>query len=136
MKKVVFVLCFYSAQVFSQGNIGSTYLIQGDPEIYFFQAPSNSFHRESVCLIKSDYKSEEMSIAKTGKVDPPMASNPFPDPFSSSININIPGNLICNFSVSDITGEVVFKTQIYGEKGRFDLAFLPDGIYLASISAK
>jgi hypothetical protein len=136
MKKTVIILCLYTTQSFSQAVIERTYSIPDDPDIYFIQPPVKSFLNESIYLIKSDNRDKANSIAKTEKVDPPMVLNPFPDPFSSSINVNIPGNLICNFSLSDMTGGVVFRTQIYGESGRFNLSFLPEGVYFASVSGR
>ena len=134
MKKTLFVFCLYSTQLLSQVTFERTYSIHQNPEIYFIQPPVKNFFNESIYLIKTDYYGNENTITKMEKVDPVMVLNSDPDPFSSSIKINIPGNQSCNFSLRDMTGGVVFSIEILGETKQLNLSFLNEGIYYAAVS--
>lgn len=84
-------------------------------------------------LVKTDSNGNVNTITKTGKVDPAKVFSLYPDPFPSSINVNFPGNRLCIFSLCDVTGRIVFRKEIIGETGTFDLSFIAPGIYCAFI---
>ncbi len=84
-------------------------------------------------LVKTDSNGNSNTITKTGKVDPAKVFSLYPDPFPSSINVSFPGNRLCIFSLCDVTGRIVFRKEIIGETGTFDLSFIAPGIYCAFI---
>ena len=112
----------------------------GDTKAVYFQQTAdegfillgNSVNGKTY-LVKTDSTGNSNTITKTGKVDPAKVFSLYPDPFPSSINVNFPGNRLCIFSLCDVTGRIVFRKEIIGETGTFDLSFIAPGIYCAFI---
>lgn len=110
------------------------YLQQTSDNGYIILAQTESFGAENIYLIKTDYAGSTVNqMTNMGKSDPAKDFNLYPDPFSSSITIRIPGNRNSKFSIADIAGRIVFYGELMGESERFDLSFLPAGLYYAII---
>jgi hypothetical protein len=114
-----------------------------DNAIYFQQTPDDGFailaHTESfgietIMIIKTDQAGNiSNATTNTGKVDPEKVFTLYPDPFSSSINLYIPGNRECKLYLHDVTGRIVFTRIVTGDRDHLDLSFLPAGAYWASV---
>ena len=60
----------------------------------------------------------------------------FPNPVNGVLNYDISGNTLpLNLRVTDVSGKVVFKDDITGNTGTFDLSMLPSGLYIAQFNS-
>ncbi len=115
------------------GNASGIYFHQTADEGFIILGQIENASPETIYLVKTDGNGNVNTITKTGKVDPAKVFNLYPDPFPSSINVDIPGNHQCLFLLCDVTGRIIFSKKINGESDRLDLSFLPSGVYCAFI---
>lgn len=115
-----------------------------DRAIYFQQTPddgfvilahSQSFGTSTIYILKTDASGNTSNnVTTTGKVDPRNEIKIYPDPFSSTLFINLPDESIRFLTMRDMTGKVVFTSNVNNFETRLDLSFLAPGIYMASVS--
>jgi hypothetical protein len=119
------------------GDDEATYLQQTNDGGFIILAHTNGSGPASIMLIRTDANgSTTTTTTTTGKVDPAETLSLYPDPFSSTLNINFPGNLSSKLMIYDMAGRIVFSDEIFSEHTGLDLSFLPAGSYNAIFSSK